>query len=206
MDLTDLAIKQTLNGNFRQALKTNLEILKQEPENIDALNRLAQAYFFLGELQKAKTAYRKVLKLDRFNPIAKRNLEKIKNLPKLNQYRCFPLLTTINFVEEPGKTKLIALVCLGEAKALAELTVGQALQFITKGKVICLYNQTKEYIGRLPDDLSRRLIWLMSRGNSYEAYVKGVEKNRVLVFLKEVKQTKFNHNYPSFPSQQVKEI
>ncbi|OGD62553.1 hypothetical protein A2160_05910 [Candidatus Beckwithbacteria bacterium RBG_13_42_9] len=212
MDLTGLAIKQALKGNFEEAVKTNLEILQKEPQSVDSLNRLAQAYFHLGQIGKSLKAYRKVIQLDRFNPIAKRNLEKIKNSShglagRWPKKRSFPTpLSSLNFVEEPGKTKLIALVCLGDVQALAELSVGQPLQFVTRGKVmICLYNEFKKYIGRLPDDLSRRLIWLMDRGNDYQAYVKSVGKNRVLVFLKEIKQAKINRNYPSFPSFQLKD-
>ena len=202
MDPADLAIKQALKGDFLTACKTNEQILKQDPKNIDALNRLGQAYLQLGHLQKAKTVYCKALRLDRFNPIAKRNLEKIKDFPtkklKQNQSLC---KSKINFLEEPGKTKLVALLRLGETKNLVKLLTGQLLHFINRRKVICLYDNEKSYIGRLPDDLSRRLIWLIKRGNCYQAHVKSVEKKRILVFLKETKQAEKNHNYTSFPSE-----
>ena len=199
MDLTNLAIKQALSGNFKAARQTNLKILQQTPNNIDALNRLAQACLHLNQLKKARETYQKVLVLDRFNPIATRNLEKIKNRTRGRITAPSLLNFSQVFVEEPGKTKLVGLVQLGEIQILADLTAGQDLAFTTRGKAICCYTQNKDYVGRLPDDLSRRLIWLMDRGNKYQAYIKCVEKNRVLVFLRETRQTKLNDNYTSFP-------
>lgn len=198
MNLASLAIKQALCGDLEAAAKTNQEILKEDKENIEALNRLATAFLHLGKKNKAQTIYRRVLRLDRFNPIAKRNLEKIKNF-SLKKKGNSPANPDFNFLEEPGKTQLITLVCPGEKKTLAQLAVSEVLKFVTRGRGICLYSQNKEYIGRLPDDLSRRLIWLLNRGNHYQACIRGVDINRVTVFLKEVKQVKINRNYISFP-------
>lgn len=200
MNLASLAIKQALSGNFAAAVETNLEILKQEPDNIDALNRLAQACLKLHHTKKALAAYQKVLRLDRFNPIAKRNLEKIKTCRKKSKAKSPTISGLVDFVEEPGKTKLIFLVQPGEKKTLADLSVGEPLRFVVRGKVICLYSLADEYVGRLPDDLSRRLIWLAKRGNGYQANIKCIEKNRVLVFLRETKKVKINGNYTSFPA------
>lgn len=202
MNLTGKAIKQALLGNFKNACKTNLEILKNDPQNLDALNRLGQAYFQLGEINKAKTAYQKSLTIDRFNVIAKRNLEKLKNIPFSKSKLCSFFCDAKNFLEEPGKTKLVRLVSLGENKVLVKLSVGEPLCFVTKGKAICLYNENKEYIGRLPDDISRRLIWLTKRGNRYKAFTKSLEQKYVAVFLKEVKKAKTNNNFTSFPVDQ----
>lgn len=197
MNLISQSIKQALNGDFEAAVKTNLEIIKKDAKNIDALNRLAFAYLQLGKKEKAKTVYNQVLRLDRFNPIARRNLEKMKNFThSKNKNLAF---LGVNFLEEPGKTQLIVLVCPGETKALVKLSVRQPLRFITRGKTLSLYNEEKEYIGRLPDDLSRRLIWLTKRGNKYESFVKSVDRNRVTVFLREVQQVKINRNHISFP-------
>lgn len=198
MTLAFRAIKQALNGNFKAALNTNLEILSCDPDNIDALNRLGQTYLKLGKLKKALSAYRQVLKIDRFNPIAKKNLEKIKNL----NLDCQQILNFSHprlYLEEPGKTKLVTLINLGETKALANLNTGQNLALIIKNKAIYLYDD-KNYIGRLPDDLSKRLIWLINRNNAYQAIIKCVEKNKVIVFLRECQQSKKNINYPSFPT------
>ena len=199
MNLASLAIKQALNGNYETASKVNRKILKEDSQNIEALNRLALACLHLGKKDKAEALYRKVLRLDRFNPIAKRNLEKLKDLSPGRKDGNSQPVSEVDFLEEPGKTQQIILVSPGEIKILAKLTVSQPLRFTTKGKAICLYSHCREYIGRLPDDLSRRLILLIKRGNQYRAYIKIVEKNRVTVFLKEVKQAKINLNYISFP-------
>jgi len=199
MNLASLAIKQALNGNYETASKVNRKILKEDSQNIEALNRLALAYLHLGKKDKAQALYRKVLRLDRFNPIAKRNLEKLKDISPGKKDGNSQPISEVDFLEEPGKTQQIILVSPGEIKILARLNASQPLRFTTKGKAICLYSYSQEYIGRLPDDLSRRLILLIKRGNQYQAHVKSSEKNRVIVFLKEVKQAKINLNYISFP-------
>jgi len=198
MDLATLAIKKALAGAWDEAINLNERILKDEPENVDALNRLAQALAQKGQIKKTQKAYRKVLKLDRFNPIAKRNLEKLK---KAKKTKAVPLdQNPDNFLEEPGKTKVVPLVRLGSQENLLSLTPGQPLVLEPKTKSISLYTKESQYIGRLPDDLSLKLSWLVNRGNRYKAFVKVVEKNRVLAFVREVKRSKRNKNYPSFSS------
>jgi len=196
MDIVNLAIKKALAGSWDEAIKLNQKILEKEPENIGALNRLAQAFTQKGNFKKAKSIYRKVIKLDRFNPIAKRNLEKLKKIKKTTKLS--PAQNPNSFLEEPGKTRVIPLVRLGNLDNLLSLNSGQPLSLETKTKSISIYDQNKHYIGRLPDDISIKLSWLIKRGNSYQAFVKRVEKNKVLVFIKEVKRSKINQNYPSF--------
>lgn len=192
----NLAIKKALVGSWDEAIALNQQILENEPNNIEALNRLAQALAQKGKLKEAQKKYRKVLRIDRFNPIAKRNLERLKKIKKSQNA---PLNQNPNsFLEEPGKTKIVPLVRLGNLENLLSLNPGQPLVLKPKTKSISVYAQ-KQYIGRLPDDLSLKLSWLIKRGNNYEVFVKLAEKNKVSVFIKEVKRSKRNQNYPSFP-------
>jgi len=196
--LDNLAIKKALAGHWDEAIELNQKILKDEPENVDALNRLARALAQKGQIKKAQKTYRKVLKFDRFNPIAKRNLEKLKKTKKAN---AAPLdQNPDNFLEEPGKTKVVPLVRLGSQENLLSLNPSQPLVLEPKTKSISLYTKEGQYVGRLPDDLSLKLSWLINRGNRYKVFVKVVEKNRVLIFIRETKRSKRNKNYPSFSS------
>lgn len=70
------AINQALAGNWQAAADLNLEILKSDKNNVDALCRLAKAYAGMGKKTLVVKTYRKVLRLDKFNPIAKNNLVK----------------------------------------------------------------------------------------------------------------------------------
>jgi len=197
MTLSSLAIQKALNNQWQEAAEVNEQILVEEPQNIDALNRLAQAYIHLGEFDKAKDIYLQVLKLDRLNPIAKRNLLKLKLLSKNGQCISQSPSKPFNFIEEPGKTKIIPLVRLGERSTLSGLQPCLELDLHIRSQSICLY-YSKKYVGRLPDDIARRLIWLSKRNNKYAAFIKSIEKNKLCIFIKEVKRSPLNKNYYSF--------
>ncbi len=198
MDLAALAIQKALLNQWQSAIEINKQILVDSPQCTEALNRLAQAYFQIGKLNKATKIYQTVLKIDKYNPIAKRKLEKIKIIRGNGD--CLDhndIYDNPDFIEEPGKTKVVALVRLGDRPTLATLKSCQKLKLIIRSKNICFYSNN-QYVGRLPDDIARRLIWLVSRNNQYEAYCKAVEKNKVTIFIKEIKQSHKNRNYLSF--------
>ncbi len=198
--LNEKAIKAALVSDWEEAIKLNLEILKIDKESIEALCRLARAYLEKGELKSAKKTYQKVLKLDRFNPIAKRNLEKIKenvSVPLINKQK--KQITNGLFLEEPGKTITVKLVRLASPKILLCQNVADEVNLNLKKRFIMVSDDKKNYLGRLPDDLSRRLIQLISLGNRYISVIKSVGKNNLEIFIKEVKRSKRNKNTPSFP-------
>ena len=66
-DLRNLAIKDAKNGDWKQAVKHNLEILELNSENTNALNRLGIAYVQLDKIPKAKKAFKQALVLDKNN-------------------------------------------------------------------------------------------------------------------------------------------
>ncbi|MEK7112986.1 MAG: tetratricopeptide repeat protein, partial [Patescibacteria group bacterium] len=78
IDLAQKAVAQALAGNWKEAVKLNHEILKKDPKDVDALNRMARAYAELGNTKRAKGLVEKVLKIDPFNTIASKALKKWK--------------------------------------------------------------------------------------------------------------------------------
>ena len=81
-DLAQEAILHALRGNWEEAVKINTKILDDQPNDVDALNRLAKAYAEVGKFKKAISSSQKVLKLDSFNTIATKALTKWKGLKK----------------------------------------------------------------------------------------------------------------------------
>jgi tetratricopeptide (TPR) repeat protein len=197
MTLSIIAIQKALSNQWQEAAELNEQILAEDPQNIDALNRLAQAHIHLKNLDKACSIYQQVLKLDQYNPIAKRNFAKIKTLSTKGCGLNISPTKPFNFIEEPGKTKTISLVRLGERLIISSLQPCLELDLHIRNQTICLYYD-KSYVGRLPDDVARRLIWLCKRENKYCAFIKSVEKDKVSVFIKETKQSSKNKNYYSF--------
>lgn len=199
--LKDKAIKEMLLGNWQNATTLNKTLLKEDPNNIDTLNRLAYAFTVLGKIKEAKSTYKKVLKLDSLNQIATRNLKKLsekgfKKAFKNSQNN----LRYVNhaFLEETGKTKIISLINLAPPKITSLLATGQSLIPCVKRSKIFIQDQNKEYIGVLPDDIGKRLIKLIKGGNEYDAYVKSANDHNVTIFIKESKRALRYKDYPSF--------
>lgn len=200
--LKSTAIASAMAGNWDEALKLNLRILKTDPQNCEVLNRIAQAYKLLGNSKKSITTYNKVLKIDKYNVIAIRNLDILKNR-RLEEAATASNIQRTNidiFLEEPGKTKLVSLINLAPASHILSVSPMQKLELSLKRKsvfVVTMENNT--YIGALPDDLSYRLTRFMKTGYKYDCFAKSVERNSVTVLIREVLRSKRLNNQPTFP-------
>jgi len=62
--LAQKAIDLALSGKWSEAVQANIEILKENPKDIDALNRAARAYAETGNVELARKTAAKVLKID----------------------------------------------------------------------------------------------------------------------------------------------
>lgn len=197
MTLKNQAIQAALNGNWQEAIILNKSLVAKNPKDIDALNRLALAYSIIGKTKEAKSTYQKVINLDPLNAIALRNLKKLKekNGQLINGYS----LKQINneFLEEPGKTKVVELVNIAQPKITENLSTGQSMELSVK-RLKIFVSEGKQYIGVLPDDIARRLIKFIKGGSAYEAYVKSAGSHKVSVFVKEVKKATRFKDQPSF--------
>jgi len=196
--LAQKAVAAAMAGNWEEAEEANLEIIKVNPKDTPALNRLGRAYLEQGKKREAKKTFQKVLRLDQYNLIAQKNLELLKGLPakKQNKVSILPDL----FIEEPGKTKTISLTKTAEKKTISLLSIGEELSLQPRKHSIACYSQGGDYIGRLPDDLSQRLIKLLSGGNKYQAFAKSLNFPEVKIFIRELERAKRFADYPSFPA------
>src|SRR3989344_5399770 len=106
LSLNQKAIDAALDCRWEEALKLNKKILKVEPQNVDALARLARVNMELGKFNLAKKFYSEVLQYDPYNPIAIKNLKIIKsfksNNQNLNRNSSVNLSPSL-FLQEPGK-------------------------------------------------------------------------------------------------------
>lgn len=197
-DLTRKAVKLAFAGHWQEAISLNKQIVQLKPKNIAALNRLARAYTEIGEINKAKKTYQQTLEIDRYNPVALKNLDKlslIKKTNKLNKNTTKPLGI---FIDEAGKTKTVKAIRLGQKNILVQLAAGDQLEIEPKKRLISL-SFHHDYVGSLPEDLSFRLIGLIKKGNQYAAFVKSAEKNNLTVFLRETFQSEKTSQTVSFP-------
>lgn len=197
--LYQLAIKSALNQNWKEAIRINQELLELQGEEVATLNRLAYAYLKSGNLSSAKTTYRKVLRLDKYNPIALKNLKWLGNFSKTDIHHDPSISPTPTiFLEEPGKTKIVTLVNLAPARILCNIITAQQVYLVPKKHSVEIRDGNGQYIGALPDDLSHRLRRFIATGNTYDAYVKNVAQKCVTVFIRELSRGKRFAHIPTF--------
>jgi len=201
-NLAQDAISLALSGDWVTAQQINKEILKKDPKDIDALNRLSRTYAELGDLIKARKTAKKVLKADPFNTIAIKSLEKWKGLKKGETYTSKPTSARI-FLEEPGKTKILSLLHPGSAKVLGKLDSGDEVKFNNRSHRVSVVSASGEYIGRLPDDLSARLKKLIRYGNEYQVFIKSIDKREVKILIREIKRSMKISEIPSFSTEKI---
>lgn len=204
-NLAQKAIEEALRGNWKEAVDLNEEIVEEEPKNKEALNRLARAYLELGKVTKSSGTYKKVLKLDPYNSIAQKALERLKSLKsssvKKNGSSSSPIAANL-FIEEPGKTKAVTLIHLGAPQIIVALDAGQSVLLEPHAHRVSVMTEYNEFIGRLPDDLSSRMIKLTQAGNKYLSYIRSVSPECVKIFIREVERAPQFKDSPSFPPQE----
>lgn len=188
------AIQAAKAGDWQAAVDKNQQILNQYPEDTNALNRLGVAYIQLKDFTKAKKAFKNSLTVDKANTIARKHLDRLSK----NQEVAAPSFIKQHFIEEPGKTKTVALHRLANKQVLEDVGVGCVCALKLKNRYISVtVNET--YVGALPEDISFRLTKLMENGNEYECFVKSCDGKNCSVYLKEVKQSPQNAGIQSFP-------
>jgi len=203
--LKDQAIQTALTGDWEKAIAINKLLIKENPTDIDALNRLAFAFSILGRTKNAKNTYQKVLKIDSLNPLALRNLKRIGDLKTIkNNNRKNSAASSMHvnnmFIEEQGKTKIVELVNVAQPSIINTLRSGQILNLSVKRLKIFVLSDGKQYIGVLPDNIGKRLIKFIKAGNLYEAYVKSASNHHIIIFIKEIKRVSKFKDQPSFIS------
>lgn len=204
--LPEQAINAALNCLWTEAQTLNRQILKTDPENVDALSRLGRVCFELGKLEQAKKYYNQALKVDPYNPIALKNLRIIKAY-KPNGIKRVNHQSPVNpnmFLHEPGKTKVVTLLKVAEPQKLSNLYPGMEVNLSTKSRNISITDCENQYLGILPDDIAFLLTKLIKGGNKYQAIIKAVRVNGLSILIRESFRGSKNKNRPSFPENGVK--
>ncbi|MBI3366416.1 hypothetical protein HY041_02195 [Candidatus Roizmanbacteria bacterium] len=94
----------------------------------------------------------------------------------------------------------------GQKNILAQLTIGQKILLIPKKRKVEIRTQNKEYIGSLPDDISKRLTIFIKAGSEFSTYIKEANLSKVVVFVREERKGKKVMKYTSFPTNMQSKI
>lgn len=200
--LAQEAVNHALSGDWEKAIEINDLILKEDSDDVDALNRKAKALAEIGKLKLAKETAQKVLKIDPFNSIAQKSIKKWSSLKGKNVSNSGPSHPQ-NFLEEPGKTKIVKLLYLGAESVLAQIDNGDEVLIKPSGHRLTIETIDGKHVGRLPDDLSARLKRLINHGNEYQVFVKSADTECVIVFIREVKRSEKLKDVPSFSAERI---
>ncbi|HEY5600812.1 MAG TPA: tetratricopeptide repeat protein [Patescibacteria group bacterium] len=198
IDLKQSAINAAIAGDWQQAVEINKKLLADHPQNSEALNRLARAYFVLGNVIEAKKTYRRVLDIDPYNQIASNNLKRLSKVDGNGNGTNGHSIDFNVFIAEPGTTKLINLIKVATPQTLSQLTCGEKLDISPKKHSVVVTTFDKIYLGALPDDLAHLLLSLMDGGNKYEVFVKKVTNNNLQILIRETFRSPRFISQPSF--------
>ncbi len=201
--LIQLAIDAALDCRWEEALKLNKQIIKLDPQNVDALNRQARVYMEMGKFNLAKKYYSEALKIDPYNPIAIKNLKIIKSFKssapgEVLIHNGISKLSASLFLQEPGKTKIVNLLKVAEPQKLSKAFCGMKVDMIIKNRRITVTDEYGNYLGVLPDDVNYHILKLLKGGNKYDTFIKAIKVNGLAVLIKETYRSKRFKNQPSF--------
>jgi len=200
--LEQRAIDSAISLKWDEAIQYNKQIIKINKLNESAYLRLGFAHLQLKDIANAKKYYHKALKIQPKNNIALQNIEKITILEKGGTIKPNQEKKAFDpdlFIEVQGKTKIVSLTNLGQKNVLANLFIGEEVDLRIKKRKVEVRNQNGNYIGALPDDLSKRLIYFIKAKSDYISYIKEATITKIILFIREEKKGKSVAQYPSFP-------
>ena len=190
-----------LTGKWREAINVNQDILYYFPEDVEALNRFGKAHLEMGEYSQARDAFQKVLDLSPHNSIAKRNLNRLSNLPGTHSVaqegkKVIPHL----FLEDVGKSGITRLRNPASTEVLAKVAAGDSVPLETHNNTLVVKSLDGDDLGYVEPKLGRRLVRLMGQGNRYDAVVQSAGQDLISVIIREAYKDPSLLGVQSFPA------
>jgi hypothetical protein len=201
--LTEQAIAAATAADWTEAVRINERILELGPDS-EGENRLAKAYWELGELGNAREHYQAALAIDPTNRIADRNISRLRILlaeagRKTVAAKPGSKAPVSIFVEETGKTGFAHLLDLASPKDLAQVNPGDAVELVPDGPHLKAISNGVP-IGVVEPRVAARLLKLIAEGNKYQAGVTSLGDKDVRIIIRETYQDPRNYGKVSFPT------
>ncbi len=162
------AVKLAVAGRWREAADLNRELLARFGEDAEVYNRLGKALTELGKVREARATYRKALRLDPANAIARRNLDRLAGATRADAPPPAAQVDSALFIEEGGKAAIVRLEA-ERAAALKALDAGDPLRLEARGDAVNALTPDGDYLGMVEPRTGLRLARLMAGGNRYSA-------------------------------------
>jgi tetratricopeptide (TPR) repeat protein len=201
--LTEQAIAAAAAADWLVAVELNRRIMELGPDS-QAENRIAKAFWELGELGEAREHYQAALALDPTNRIAERNIDRLRVLLVEAGEKTVPASVGSKapvsiFVEETGKTGFAGLYELAKPRQLAQVNPGDQVELKPDGARLLAYSNGV-HIGTVEPRVAARLLKLVADGNIYAAGVTSLGDRDVRIIIREIYQDPRNYGKVSFPT------
>ena len=201
--LFDQAIQYSTANQWEEAIHINEQLL-QLGEDAECYNRIGKAWFEIGRFDDAQEAYNNALRLNPSNVIARKNLNRLRELMSVGDdgqrdgQRTYadPQL----FVIETGKTALTTLTNIPGREIPLRLVSGEQVELQHDGdNSVLVVDREGRTIGQLEPLLAQRLLELMQGGNRYAAAIANLDGNQIKVLIREVFVSPEQRDKVSFP-------
>ena len=192
-----------MQGKWDEAVEINREILSENPDNVDALNRLGKSLLETGLIKEAIEAFKNALNLSPNNPIATKNLHKLiekYSSTTMKDQKLKTLSSPKSANEEYGKVAIVDLVNQTTKDNLDEVEDGEEIQLAIMDKIVKALSVKGERIGQVEPKLGARITKLIKAGNKYKAFIKKIDGNRVKLLIREIYQHPSQIRVVSFPN------
>lgn len=201
--IAEEARQAALAGEWEGAIALNHLLLEKNPRDAEAYNRIGRAQLEQGKFAEAIDAYTHALKVDKANLIARRNLQRLELLRKIDAAEPREKIAprTATFIEEVGRTWVDELIDPLALEDLAAISPGERLKLKIEDGVLIVTTPDGVALGKVDEKAAERIIQLMQNGNLYEVFALGISGDSLRVILREVYRDPRNGALVSFPRQ-----
>jgi hypothetical protein len=197
------AVAYALDRDWDLAVEENRALLEDDPDDVEAANRLGKALTELGDVASAIEAYERARAIDPTNAIARKNLARLSGLKpassqparKGSKARKSPAkrsrsrseagdLRLHALIEESSKAAEFALL-RPNAQALKRVAAGDAASVEPAEHGVVVKSMTGAALGTIEPRAGLRLKRMMEGGNQYAAVIRHVTDGEAIVHIRE---------------------
>ncbi|MDP6606820.1 MAG: hypothetical protein QF664_11265 [Dehalococcoidia bacterium] len=211
------AIEHALANRWDAAAEENRALLDEDPDDTESANRLGKALTELEDYAGAVTAYAQALVTDPANPIARKNLAKLKErggdaggAPEGGRLKASKPSKTSrrkaggtkrpgelranSLIEESGKSAEFELIEVDE-QALTRVAGGDAAALATTDGGVSVTTARGAELGTIERRAALRLKRMIEGGNEYAVVIRRIDGGKARVYIRE------SHTDPSLAGQ-----
>jgi tetratricopeptide (TPR) repeat protein len=200
---TEAAIQAALRGDWKRAADENRGLLKDDPRDVEAANRLGKALTELGQKKQAIEAYRQALAVDPANPIARKNIARLEEAkggraakPKRTAEVPPELARPATSLIEASDRAAEFILQQPNWKELSKLEPGEPAQLEPNPRGVAVKAVSGELLGYVEPRAGLRLRRMIEGGNRYAVVIRSISKDAGAVVL--IRET---YKHPSMVGQ-----